>query len=177
MKKLALSLSTIIFSAAACAGPIVNVKGDLYEIEVVGGLLYQVRSMLESQVWFGDPFLAQALSNEVGDAFGEPNYGLYGPMFAHRIYDGVGADYTTGFVYYSSRLSNPPDNRAQENNAAAGAGYTFATGTYVGRATVPEPSTLSLLGISAIFLLGRGRIEQRRKAFVAWLATRELAKS
>lgn len=167
MKRLTLSLSTGLLSAAVCAGPIVNVKGALYEIEVTQGLLYQVRSTLESQAWFGDSSLAQALSNEVGNALGVPNGGLYGPMFAYQIYAGVGADYTTGFVYYPLRFTNPPDNRAQENNAAAGSSYSFAVGTYAGPATISEPGTLWLVGICALLLLGIGKLGQSRRVAMA----------
>lgn len=161
MKYVAIFFSAFL-SAAVSAGPIVNVKGNLYEIEVIGNAAYQIRATLESQVWFGDLMLAQALSNEVGVSFGTPNIGMYGPMFAHTYYDGPIADYATGFVYYANRFGNSPDNRAQENNFNASYGYSFAVGTFVGRNEVPEPGTLSLVAFAALLVAGRLRTTSRQ---------------
>ena len=155
MKRLTQVFACSLICAAASAGPVVNVNSNLYEIETVTGLLSTYRSTIVSQVWFGDSALARAIANEVGDQFRTPNIGLYGPMFGHYVYDGVGADYTTGWVYTPSSFNLALDNRAQENNASAGNYYTYAIGRFVGAAEVPEPSSISLLALGLFLLIGR----------------------
>lgn len=153
MKFLLQAVSCWLFCSAASATPIVEVNGSSYEIGTVTGLLSTYRSTIESQPWFGNSALAQAIANEVGTELGTPNYNLYGPMFGYYIYDGVGADYTTGMVYTPGRFNLEPNNRAQANNATAGAYYTYAIGRYIGPTAIPEPSTIALLSLAALLLV------------------------
>jgi hypothetical protein len=161
MKRLVLALSCSLISAAASAVPVVTVNGNLYEIGTVTGLLSDHRSTIESQVWFGNSALARTLANEVGTVFGTPNHQLYGPMFGYYVYDGIGADYTTGWVYTPDRYNLAEDNRAQVNNATAGNYYTYATGKYVGVAAIPEPSSFLLFAFGLLMLIGRKELHGR----------------
>lgn len=161
MKRLVLALSCSLISAATSAVPIVAVDGNLYEIGTVTGLLSDHRSTIESQVWFGNSALARTLANEVGTLFGTPNHQLYGPMFGYYVYDGVGADYTRGWVYTPGRYNVGDGKKAQDNNAAAGNNYTYAIGTHVGVAAIPEPSSFLLLALGILILIGRSGLHGR----------------
>ena len=155
MKYFLLALSLNLAVADAAAAPSVNVEGRRYEIGTVTGLLSSYRETITTQIWFGNSELARAFSNKTANDFGVPNYRLYGPMFAYYIYEGVGADYTTGWVYNPTRFVLPPENRAQNNNATAGNYYTYAVAKDLGPVDIPEPSSLLLLTVGAFVLVAR----------------------
>lgn len=127
-------------ASVATAGVIYEAQGNLYDIETVSGLLSNLRPTIESQAWFADEDLARALANEVGSSLGVLNVArMYGPMFATSIYDGAGADYTTGWVYYPNRSGLPDDDRAQSMNFSYSNTWTFAVGSLVGPAPAAVP--------------------------------------
>lgn len=147
-------------ASVATAGVIYEAQGNLYDIDTVSGLLSNLRSTIESQAWFADEDLARALSNEVGTSLGVLNVArMYGPMFATSIYDGVGADYTTGWVYYPNRPGLPDDDRAQIMKFSYSNTWTFAVGNLVGPApaAVPEPPHLLLVGLAAMLFARRSK--------------------
>ena len=161
MNKLIKAISCSLFCTFASAGPVVTVSGNLYEIETVTGLLGYYQTTIESQVWFGNSELARTFANEVGNAFGTPNYNLYGPMFAYDVYDGVGADYTMGWVYTPGRFNLEPGNRAQDNTASVGNYYTYATAQYLGTTSVPEPSSVLFFAFGVALLAGHKEVRER----------------
>jgi hypothetical protein len=145
-------------TTVAAAGLVYEAQGNIYEVETVSGLLSNLRPTVESQPWFGDEILARALANEVGISLGVLNSaGLYGPMFATYVYDGVLADYTAGWVYYPLRQGLPEDDRAQRMNFSYSNTWTFAIGRLVGPApaTVPEPPHLAVVALAAMLLARR----------------------
>tara|TARA_R110001583_G_scaffold31978_2_gene109001 strand:+ start:8491 stop:8988 length:498 start_codon:yes stop_codon:yes gene_type:complete len=153
--------ATVLLAASASgatAGVIYEAQGNLYDIETTSGLLSSLRSTIESQAWFANEDLARTLANEVGSSLGVLNVaGMYGPMFATSIYDGVGADFTTGWVYYPNRAGLPDDDRAQSMNFSYSNTWTFAVGSLVGPApaAVPEPPHLVLVGLAAMLFARR----------------------
>lgn len=163
MNFLAKACATLVLAASASvatAGAIYEAQGNLYDIETVSGLLSDLRPTLESQAWFADEDLARALANEVGSSLGVLNVArMYGPIFATSIYDGVGADYTSGWVYYPNRPGLPDDDRAQSMNFGYSNTWTFAVGSLVGPApapaAVPEPPHLLLVGLAAMLFARR----------------------
>lgn len=145
-------------ASVATAGVIYEAQGNLYDIETVSGLLSNLRPTIESQAWFADEDLARALANEVGSSLGVLNVArMYGPMFATSIYDGAGADYTTGWVYFPNRSGLPDDDRAQSMNFSYSNTWTFAVGSLVGPApaAVPEPPHLLFVGLAAMLFARR----------------------
>lgn len=155
LKYIICALSFSLVCNTASASPIVDVEGRRYEIQTVTGLLSIHRETIASQVWFGNSELARTFANEVGNVLGIPNYGIYGPMFSYYIYEGIGADYTSGWVYYTNRFQLPPGNRAQVNNATAGSYYTYAVAKDLGATEIPEPNSLTLLIAGAVLLVRR----------------------
>lgn len=161
MSLIAKACATVLLAASASgatAGVIYEAQGNLYDIETVSGLLSSLRSTIEHQAWFADDDLARALANEVGSSLGVVNVaGMYGPMFATSIYDGVLADYTTGWVYYPNRPGRPKDDRAQSMNFIDSNAWTFAVGSLVGPASaaVPEPTDLSIVALAAMLFVRR----------------------
>jgi len=150
-------------ASGAMAGVIYEAQGNLYDIETVSGLLSNLRPTIESQAWFADEELARALANKVGSSLGVLNVaGMYGPMFATSIYDGAGADYTTGWVFYPNRSGVTYDDLAQSINFGYSNTWTFAVGSLVGPApaAVPEPAHLVFVGL-AVMLFAHHR--KRRK--------------
>lgn len=135
-----------LFATTARAGLVVEAQGKLYEVGTVSGLLSTLRPVIEAQPWYGDSILAGDLANAVADQLGTQQHDQLGPMFGFKIYDGIGADYTTSMVYKMNV------SQAQEQNAAAGVWINYATGRYIIASAVPEPST-PLLVITAAALL------------------------
>ena len=120
MKKLLVTTIFLLLTTKVFAGPIIEVEGNLYEMDTVTGVLSSHRLTIESQVWFGDDDLARVFANTVGTQISSPfNWGL-GPAFGFNIYDGPLADYTTSWFYKSTNHHLAVDNRAQVQNAAAG---------------------------------------------------------
>lgn len=163
MSLIAKACATVLLAASASgatAGVIYEAQGNLYDIETVSGLLSNLRSTIKNQAWFADDDLARALANEVGSSLGVLNVaGMYGPMFATSIYDGVLADYTTGWVYYPNRPGFPKDNRAQSMDFIYSNTWTFAVGSLVGPApaTVPEPPDLAIVALAAMLFARRSK--------------------
>ena len=91
-----------------------------------------------SQVWFGNPSLANEFAVLVGTSLGIPTFNIFGPLFSW-------AEFPSFFVVAS--ICCPVCNAALE----LGLGFnpanhlTYATATQV-TTSVPEPGTLSLLG-------------------------------
>jgi hypothetical protein len=168
MHRIAKAGAAVMLAASttvAAAGVIYEAQGNIYEVETVSGLLSNLRPTVENQPWFGDENLARALANEVGISLGVPNnVGLYGPMFATFVYDGVLADYTAGWVYYPSRHGLPEDDRAQRTNFSYSNTWTFAVGRLVGPGPepVPEPPHLAFVALAAMLLARRIRLQQPR---------------
>jgi hypothetical protein len=151
------ALCLIALAGYVHAGVIVDLHGirtydGTYDVETTNNTS---ASLLSSQPWFGDPFLAGEFAFLVQDGLGFPNSPL-GPLFA--------ADLFSGFAFLDQPIfPRGPRGFVVSYSIPGGESpfdpfFTYAIASKV-TTSVPEPATVSLF---AAGLLGLGLLRRRR---------------
>ena len=159
MKKLLLGAIAIVglsFGQVYADPVVINISGagehdGLWEVSSVEGSFSGLQSLLESQVWWGNESLALIFAETVFGALGIPNFGNFGPSFAHGL-DSFG--FTRNLLY--SEIDASINNSGLFNPT----GVLFYAVAERPSTSVPEPTTLGLFGVG---LFALGYIRSRRK--------------
>ena len=153
-KSIYLALLAVLLSPMAANAVVINVNGIDYDVYSLYGVHYPDEvSLFESQVWWGDSDLARDFALAVSATSGVgSNFDVYGPYigYAHQLDDGRGWDWVDAWL-------QTPSGGADPNPPGDPFNYRFA---FAERVSVPEPTTLALLGLG---LFGMGLARRRRK--------------
>jgi len=167
-RPLQLPLAAATLLAALAAAPshalLVDTSVGRYDVTTVTGSFNDHAALLRSQVWFGDPGLAEEFASLVGIRLGSYfDYASkpHGPTFSYLA---EATAFPTLFDMQSKFFSADPANPGAVYTVFFGSttpGFTFAVA-----APVPEPAAAALLfgGLALLGLVGQAR---RRASGVA----------
>ena len=154
MPKILCLLLLLIAPLTVNAVPITTSIGS-FDISTINGTYPALSSTLQAQPWWGSVDLAVEFAGFVGDTFGTPNNGVFGPFFT---FSASSTDFVSAGWCLVTFCSSSVD---EVGLAAAGIGFNgqFAVAS---ASAVPEPTSIALLGMG-LALLGLTRYKGRKQ--------------
>ena len=157
--KILSAVAGILLVPQVASAAIIETSIGRYDVTTTLTSFNASQSLLKSQVWWENVPLAEEFATLVGTLFGTPNLGIYAPFFWQTDRDttgpcaGIGEPFAGIFWDHRAGRASPVCAASAPNGP-----FTFAIASAV---SVPEPSTIGLLGLG---LVGVGFV--RRKARV-----------
>jgi hypothetical protein len=144
---LAIGISAMATQAHAV---VVNYIGTDYEVTSFFGSYNDNRTLLESQIWFGDSGIASDFAALVNTQLGLPGFGVYSPYFAFETVNNE-----TEYTHRAWDVRIPGVGGQSQSTSS---GWTFAMATAVSPVPVPAAFPLLLAALG-----GLGFVARRRK--------------
>jgi hypothetical protein len=134
---------------AAQAAPIdVTFDGTDYTIGTLTGVYNDTptASLLQSQPWWGNATLAQGLAAALGDQFGAPNFGIWGPLFAYSLPQPAAL---------TARYFSPSGPGVNTVTVFPGSEFVFAVDETPAAVPLPPTTALLLGGLGVVGVMKR----------------------